>query len=95
MSGGGEYSFPDAGLHAFTYGLAGSDIARVDLVRPGGGRVAARMGPSVEAGYRAWLIERTPGNLDGIEGLDAAGNVVASIGPLSGGDDFTYSTATC
>jgi hypothetical protein len=96
MSSGGQYTFPDAGPHAFTYGLAGSDITRIDLVLPSGERRAARIGPVVEAGYRAWLIERPPGNLQGIEGLDAAGNVVASIGPTyATGDDFGYSMPTC
>jgi hypothetical protein len=96
MSGGGQYAFPDAGLHAFTYGLVGSDIARIEIVMPGGERVAARIGPAVESGYRAWLVERPPGNTQGIEGLDSAGNVVASIGATyASGDDFTYSTATC
>jgi hypothetical protein len=96
MSSGGQYPFPDAGLHAFTYGLVGSGIARIEIVMPGGQRVAARIGPAVESGYRAWLVERPPGNTQGIEGLDGAGNVVASIGPTyASGDDFAYSQATC
>jgi len=42
------------------------------------------------------LVERPAGKTQGTEGLDAAGHVVASIGPTyASGDDFTYSTATC
>jgi hypothetical protein len=94
-SSGGTVTYPDAGPHAFTYGLAGSEIARVEVVMPDGATVPASIGPSVGGGFRAWLVERPAGNtVQEIRGLDAGGNVVASIGQRVS-DDFGYSTATC
>jgi hypothetical protein len=93
-SGGGTATYPDAGPHAFTYGLAGSEIARIEVVMPDGATVQATIGPSVGGGFRAWLVERPPGNtVQDIRGLDAGGNVVASIGQRVS-DDFGYSP-TC
>lgn len=94
-SSGGTVTYPDAAPHAFTYGLAGSDIARVEVVMPNGSTVAATIGPDVGGGFRAWLVERPTGEtVQDIRGLDAAGNVVASIGQRVS-DDFGYSLPTC
>jgi hypothetical protein len=94
-SGGGTVSYPDASPHAFTYGLVGSEIARVEVVMPGGGRHPASIGPGVGGGFRAWLVERPVGNeVQDIQGFDAAGNLVASIGQRVS-DDFGYSMPTC
>ena len=97
-SGGGVFSFPDAGDHTFTYGLAGAGIARIRIVEAGGHVVRARPGPRVHVeGFRAWLVERPGSSFDRIEGLDARGRVVATI-PAGGGpfaDDFGLSQATC
>jgi hypothetical protein len=94
-SGGGTMTYPDAGPHAFTYGLVGSEISRVEVVMPNGQTATASIGPGVGGGFRAWLVERPAGDtVQDIRGLDAAGNVVASIGHRSS-DDFGYSTATC
>jgi hypothetical protein len=94
-SGGGTMTYPDAAPHAFTYGLVGSEITRVEVVMPNGATAAATIGPNVGGGFRAWLVERPTGNtVQEIRGLDVAGNVVASIGQLAG-DDFGYSVPTC
>jgi hypothetical protein len=98
MSGGGSYSYPDAATHTFTYGLAGADIARIELILAGGQRQAVTPGPAANVGvggYRAWLVERQPGTLQGIEAFDAAGDVVAAITAVGGGDDFGWSVDTC
>jgi hypothetical protein len=94
-SGGGTMTYPDAAPHAFTYGLVGAEITRVEVVMPNGATAAATIGPGVGGGFRAWLVERPTGNtVQDIRGLDAAGNVVASIGQRVS-DDFGYSMPTC
>ena len=95
LSGGGTFDFPDAAAHSFTYGLVGSGISRIEIVFVGGGRFVAPIGPpSGLAGFRAWLVERPAGEIDRIEGFDAADQVVATITEI-GGDDFGYSIDTC
>lgn len=86
VSSGGEVAFPGAPAHAFTYGLASSDVARVEVVMSGGARRPATLGAPDGAGMRVWLLERPLGALDRIEGLDTGGNVVATITELSAGD---------
>jgi hypothetical protein len=97
-SSGGEFTFPDAGPHTFTYGLAGSHIARVRIVESDGDVITARPQRRVGFGaFRAWLVERPGGAFDRIEGLDHRGRVVATIGAGGGPfvDDFGYSIETC
>jgi hypothetical protein len=94
-SGGGEFTFPDAGPHAFTYGIAGRAIRRVVIVMDDGTRVRVAVRSRRVAGLRGWMVERPLGQVDHIEGLDALGRVVSTITVVGGPDDFGYSIDTC
>lgn len=83
-SSGQEYGFPDAGIHAFTWGVMGSGIARVDVVMAEGARHAAGVGSELGGGARAWIVERSLGTVQRIEGRDANGEVVTTITELTG-----------
>jgi hypothetical protein len=93
-SGGGEFSFAGAAPHAFTYGLAGSAVQRVEVVMADGQRASAAIGPvATSTGLRAWLVERPLGTVDRIEGLDGTGQVAATVTDLAAGaDDFGLGT---
>ncbi|HEX8805244.1 MAG TPA: sigma factor [Acidimicrobiales bacterium] len=93
-SGGGVFTFPDAGPHAFTYGVAGAGVARVRVVAADGAGLATVPGSAVgDDGFRAWLVERPVGEVASIEGLDTAGHVVATVPGAGPGaaDDFGLS----
>jgi hypothetical protein len=83
-SGGGEYAFPDAPTRALSYGLLGDDIEVVEIVMADGRRQRGNRWHHVEPGLRMWYTQRPLGQVDRIEGLDAAGGVVATIADPDG-----------
>jgi len=99
-SDGGFFMFPDHKWdpRAFTYGLIGEGIAKVDVVHYDGTRAHASIGSAVPGGMRIWLVERMSlpniaDPVDRIEAFDAQGKVVAQIaevGELT--DEGTAST---
>jgi hypothetical protein len=85
-SDGGFFLFPDHKLdpRAFTYGLVGEGIAKVDVVNFDGTRAHATIGAAVPGGFRMWLVERISlpnieDIVDRIEAFDANGKVVAQV----------------
>jgi hypothetical protein len=78
--GGGAHVFADVGGRGFSYGLAGSAIARIDVVTADGARSAATLGPPVDGGMRPWLAAHPQVDVVGVDGFDSAGQRVASAG---------------
>jgi hypothetical protein len=95
LSGGGQVTSPDAPPHWFTYGFVGDGITGVEIVMDGQARVAVHLGAPLEDGFRPWIAERGPGEIDRIEAFGAGGDLVATITEIGGGDDFGYSIDTC
>ena len=94
-SGGGEFTFPDAGPHAFTYGIAGRSVRRVVVVMDDGSRVPTAARSGKVDGFRGWMVERPLGEVDRIDGYNARGHKVATITEVGGGDDFGFSIGSC
>jgi hypothetical protein len=95
-SGGGAFSFEDAPVHAFTYGIAGRSVRKVVVTLADGTRLRTQPAGASVDGFRGWMVERPLVEVARVDGYDAHGRRVTSFAPsIPDFTDFGQDSTTC
>ncbi|HEV7760871.1 MAG TPA: hypothetical protein VGO78_17820 [Acidimicrobiales bacterium] len=95
-SGGGAFSFEDAPVHAFTYGIAGRSVRKVVVTLADGTTLRTEPAGAGVDGFRGWMVERPLVEVARVDGYDAHGRRVASFAPsIPDFTDFGQDSTTC
>jgi hypothetical protein len=87
-----RFPFPEAGPHAYSFGVVASDVAGVRIVTASGNSAAAVVGTEALPGLRLWIARRPNEMVDRFEALDSQGGVIATAPATNG---FHALTDTC